>query len=153
MFVRRHPVRISVEVALNFDNPLATFPDDAVDISTSGGFTVPKEFISLPRMIIVWASKANTGGVVWKFGYNSVGVLGNLDPTIREEVVTVRTNAGSIEKTKIETIITLSENLSPDDNVLYGLTRVNTDKVTDGLGDDMMGDSGVFDILFEFNGV
>ena len=154
MFVRRHPIRVeSIEVAFDFDNPLATFIDDKEDVSLLGAFTVPKEFLSSPRMIIVWSSKASTGGVVWKFGYNSVGALGNLNPTTREEVVTVRTDVGSIEKTRVETIIPLSENLSPDDNVLYELIRANTDKVTGGLGDNMMGTAGVFDILFEFNGV
>lgn len=129
------------------DREILKIPDSHEDVSMFSGFTVPKGFLSSPKIIIVWTSKANLGEVVLEVKYKAIGGIESLDPVVEDESPSRLFSITRTARDRIEMAVPLAENLSEDDEVQYELIRVNSDP-----NDTMMGEVDIFDILFEYEG-
>jgi len=127
------------------------FNDTATRIGVRGGFTVPKNYVGSPKIIVVWTATATTGNVVWDFDYRAVG--GNdtesLDQTGVQESVTVTDAAPTAAHNRLEAALTLTAaNLAADDEVEFELFRDGADA-----NDTMAAAAIVFSVLFEYSDV
>lgn len=113
-----------------------------------GSFSVPKNYVGTPKVIIVWTTNVITGNVKFDFDYRAVGGddLESLDQATFQESLTVTDVAPSAEHERLETSVTLTAaNLAVDDLVEFYLTR------EDGAGTDTcVGQALVHDLLFEW---
>lgn len=95
-----------------------------------GGFTVPKNYVSTPSVVIVWTSTLITGNVVFDFEYRTVGGddTTSLDQAGTEESVTVTDTAPGAANRRMETSIALTAaNFSIDENVFFFFARDGVD--------------------------
>src|SRR3972149_7171101 len=74
-----------------WDRLVCVFNDTATRIGLAGGFTVPKNYVGSPKIVVVWTSTATSGNVVWDCDYRAVGGddSESLDQTGTQESVTV----------------------------------------------------------------
>jgi len=113
-----------------------------------GGFTVPKDYVGVPKIVVVWTSTATSSDVEWDFDYRAVG--GNdtesLDQTGTQETVNINDTAPSAIHERLEALLALTAaNLAVDDEVEFELFRDGTDG-----GDLMAAAAIVFSLLFEY---
>lgn len=132
-----------------WDRLVAIFNDTATRIGLAGGFTVPKNYVGAPKIIVVWTSTAITGDVEWDFDYRAVG--GNdtesLDQTLTQESVNLNDTAPGAAHRRLEVLLALTAaNLAVDDEVEFELFRDGTDA-----GDTMAAAAIVFAVLFEYS--
>jgi hypothetical protein len=131
-----------------WDRLVCIFNDTANRMGLRGGFTVPKNYVGSPKIIVVWTSTATTGDVEWDFDYRAVG--GNdaesMDQSGVQESVNVADTAPGAAHRKLEAELPLTAaNLAADDQVPFELFRDGTDG-----GDTMAAAAIVFDVLFEY---
>lgn len=114
-----------------------------------GAFSVPKNYVGSPKVIVVWTTTATTGNVKFDFDYRAVG--GNdtesLDQATFQESLTVTDAAPSATDERMEAEVSLTAaNLAVDDLVEFYFTR------EDGSGTDTIAASvTVHDLLFEWS--
>lgn len=122
------------------------FKDTATKLKAAGFFSVPKDFVSAPKLIIIWGSTATAGNCVWDAEYKAIAVNESLDPNTDDEVATVTTAAGATAWFQRSSSLTLTAaNFAVDDLVEFTIGRDGTDAA-----DTMAADAFVFDVLFEY---
>jgi putative transposon-encoded protein len=124
------------------------FNDTATRIGLRGGFTVPKNYVGTPKIIVVWTATAITGDVEWDFDYRAVGGndVESLDQAGTQETVNLNDTAPGAEHRRLECLLALTAaNLAVDDEVEFELFRDGTDA-----GDTMAAAAIVFEVLFEY---
>lgn len=117
-------------------------------IGVQGGFTVPKNYVSAPKIVVVWTTVAITGVAVWDFDYRAVGGddLESLDQIGTQESLTVSDTAPSTALERMEASLSLiAGNLAVDDEVEFGFFFDDTD-VNNTLGQKAL----IFSLLFEY---
>ena len=130
-----------------WDRLVCVFNDTATRLGLAGGFTVPKNYVGAPQIVVVWTATATTGNVVWDFDYRAVG--GNdtesLDQAGTQEAVTVTDAAPGAANRRLEATMALTAaNLAIDDEVEFEVFR-------DGAAADTMAAAAiVFAVLFEY---
>ena len=112
------------------------------------GFTVPKNYVGVPKIVVIWTATPITGNVVWDFDYRTVA--GNdttsLDQVGTEETVTVTDAAPGAAHRRLEALLTLTAaNFAVDDEVECTLFRDGADAA-----DTMAGSAILFQLLFEY---
>ena len=131
-----------------WDRLVCIFNDTATRLGLKGGFTIPKNYVGTPKIVVVWTATAITGNVVWDFDYRAVG--GNdtesLDQAGTQESVTVTDAAPTAVNNRLEASMALTAaNLAIDDEVEFEVFRDGADAA------DTMAAAGiVFNILFEY---
>ncbi len=145
VFLEPYDVKATNDV---WDRLVVIFNDTSTRIGLKGGFTVPKNYVGSPKIVVVWTSTAITNDAVWDFDYRAVG--GNdsesLDQTGTQESVTVTDTAPGAAHRRLEALMSLTAgNLAVDDEVEFELFR-------DGAagGDTMAAAAIVFAVLFEY---
>jgi hypothetical protein len=124
------------------------FADTATRIGLRYGFTVPKDYVGNPKVIVVWTATATTGNVVWDFDYRAVGGdnAESLDQAGTQESVTATDAAPTTAHFRLETALALTAaNLAIDDEVECELFRDGADA-----SDTMAAAAIVFAVLFEY---
>lgn len=131
-----------------WDRLVCIFNDTATRIGLRGGFTVPKNYVGAPKIIVVWTSTAITGDVEWDLDYRAVGGddVESLDQVGTQESVNLNDTAPSAVNERMEVALALTAaNLAVDDEVEFELFRDGTDA-----GDTMAAAATVFAVLFEY---
>ena len=131
-----------------WDRLVCIFNDTATRLGLKGGFTIPKNYVGNPKIIVVWSSTAITGNTVWDFDYRAVG--GNdtesLDQVGTQESVTVTDAAPTAIHNRLEASMALTTaNLAVDDEVEFELFRDGTDA-----GDTMAAAAILFGAYFSY---
>ncbi len=124
------------------------FNDTANRNGLSGGFSVPKNYVGSPKIIVVWTTTATTGDVEWDFDYRAVGGddTESLDQTGTQETVNQNDTAPSAAHERLEAVLALTAgNFAIDDEVTFELFRDGTDA-----GDTMAAAAIVFELIFEY---
>lgn len=127
---------------------VAIFNDTATRLGLRGGFTIPKNFVGTPKIIVVWTSTATSGDVVWDFDYRAVGGddTESLDQAGTQEAVTVTDTAPGAAHRRLEASMSLTAaNLAVDDEVEFEIFRDGA-----AAGDTMAAAAIVFQVLFEY---
>lgn len=130
---------------------VAIFSDTVTRIGLRGGFTIPKNYMGTPKIIVVWTSTATTGNAVWDFDYRAVGGdnLESLDQVGVQEAATVTDAAPTAAHNRLEASITLiATNLAVDDEVEFEFFRDGANA-----SDTMAAAAIVFEVLFEYTDV
>ena len=128
---------------------VAIFNDTATRIGLHGGFTVPRNYVGSPKIVVVWTTTATTGDVEWDLDYRAVGGddSESLDQAGTQESVNVNDTAPSAAHERMEASLALiAGNLAVDDEVEFELFRDGTDA-----GDTMAAAAIVFAVLFEYS--
>lgn len=133
-----------------WDRLVLIFNDTATRLGCAGGFTVPKNYVGNPQIIVVWTSTATTGNAVFDFDYRAVG--GNdaesLDQVGTQESVTVTDAAPGAAHRRLEAAMALTAaNLAVDDEVEFEVFRDGT------AADTIAAAVIVFAVLFEYTDV
>jgi hypothetical protein len=113
-----------------------------------GGFTVPKNYVGSPALIVVWSSTLTSGNVVWDFEYRAVGGddAESLDQAGTQESVTVTDGAPSAAHERMEASLSLTAgNFAVDDMVQFYFARDGADG-----SDTLAGSALLFDLLFQY---
>ena len=144
VFFEPYDVKASNDV---WDRLVLIFNDDASRMGLHGGFTVPKNYVGTPKIIVVWTSTATSGDVEWDFDYRAVGGddSESLDQAGTQESVNQEDTAPSAAHNRMEVALTLSANFAVDDEVEFTLFRDGTDG-----GDGMAAAAIVFGAFFEY---
>lgn len=128
---------------------VAIFSDTATRDGLHGGFTVPKNYVGSPKIVVVWTATATTGDVEWDFDFRAVGGddTESLDQSGTQESVNINDTAPSAAHERMEASLTLTAgNFAVDDEVEFTLFRDGTDA-----GDTMAAAAIVFAVLFEYS--
>ncbi len=128
---------------------VAIFNDTATRIGLQGGFTVPKNYVGSPKIVVVWTATATTGDVEWDFDFRAVGGddTESLDQSGTQESVNINDTAPSAAHERMEASLTLTAgNFAVDDEVEFTLFRDGTNA-----GDTMAAAAIVFAVLFEYS--
>ena len=133
-----------------WDRLVLIFNDTATRLGCAGGFTVPKNYVGSPRIIVVWTSTAITGDAVFDFDYRAVGGndVESLDQVGTQESVTVTDAAPGAAHRRLEAAMALTAvNLAVDDEVEFEVFRDGT------AADTIAAAVIVFAVLFEYQDV
>jgi hypothetical protein len=113
-----------------------------------GAFTVPKNYVGTPKIIVVWTTTATSGNVKFDFDYRAVGGddAESLDQTTFQESLTVTDAAPSAANERMEASMTITAaNLAIDDLLEFYFTR------EDGSSTDTLAAAvTVHDLIFEW---
>lgn len=145
VFFEPYPIKATNDV---FGRLVLIFQDTATRIGIHGGFTVPKNYVGTPKIIVVWTSTATSGDVEWDFDYRAVGGdnTESLDQATVQEAVNLNDTAPGAAHRRLEVGLTLTAgNFAIDDEVEFQLFRDGTDA-----GDTMAAAAIVFNVLFEY---
>jgi len=124
------------------------FNDTATRDLLYGLFTVPKNYVSTPKIIVVWTSTATSGNVVWNYDYRSVGGddTTSFDQSGTEEALTVTDAAPTAANRRLETSMSITAaNLSADETIEFLFGRDGTSG-----SDTMAAAAMLFNLLFEY---
>jgi hypothetical protein len=127
VFLEPYPIKATND---RWDHLHFIFNDTATKISLFGMFTVPKNYVGTPQLVIVWTTTATSGDVEWDFAYRAVGGddAESLDQTSQQEDLNQNDTAPSAANERMEVAINLTAaNLAADDNVEFELSRDGTD--------------------------
>jgi|SRR3990172_2821249 len=137
----------SVNFGANDLNPhlVVAFADTATKIELRGSFSVPKNYVGVPKVVVIWGAIPTTGNVVWDFDYTAIASGESLDPSADQEAVTVTTTVNGTARFRNESLMALTAaNLAVDDVVVFSLSR-------DGAASDTLaGVAYVVAVLFEY---
>lgn len=132
-----------------FDPDVLIFSDGGSKYTVHGAFTVPKNYVGGPGIILVWTSDASTpsGNLIMDFEYRAIGGTESLDQTSQQEAKTETiTWAGSqFDRQEDEITGITAGNFAVDDTVLFELGRDNT------ASDTLNSAAIVFQVLFEYD--
>ena len=97
-------------------------------VGVYGIFTVPKNYVGSPKIIVKWNATVTSEDRVWDFEYRAVAAAESLDQTGTQESVTVTTTVPGTAHNKIESSLTLTgSNLAVDDEVEFFLAADGAD--------------------------
>jgi hypothetical protein len=123
------------------------FVNTATRDGLHSGFSVPKNYSTGAKFVVVWTSTVITGDVVWDLDYRTVAGddANSLDQTGNEESLTVTDTAPGAANRRMEVSMTATAaNFAADEEVEFVLFR-------DGAATDTLaGDVVVFQLLFEY---
>ena len=105
---------------------VAVLNDSGTKVGLYGSFWVPKNYVGTPKIIVVWATTATTGNVVWDFDYRAIGGddTESLDQSGTQEAVTVTDAAASAAHERLTPEMALTAaNLAADDLVEFFFAR------------------------------
>lgn len=125
------------------------FKDTATKLKAFGDFSVPKDFVSAPKLVAIWGSSATAGNCVWDAEYKAIAAGESLDPSTDDETATVTTAVGASAWLQRSSSLTLTAaNFAIDDLVEFSFGRDGTDAA-----DTLAADALLFDLLFEYSDV
>lgn len=129
---------------------VCVFNDTATRLGLRGRFTVPKNYVGSPNIIVEWTSTVTTNRVRWEFDYRAVGGSDteSMDQAGTQQSVGVTTASGSpsaVNEKMTATMALTAANLAVDDQVEFELFRDGTDAT-----DDKVGAAILFEALFEY---
>jgi hypothetical protein len=116
-----------------------------------GQFTVPRNYVAAPKVIIVWTATATTGNVAWDVDYRTVGGddTTSLDQTGNEQSATVTDAAPGAANRRLRAEIALTAaNFSTGETVEFFFCRDGADAA-----DTMAASALLIDLLFEYSDV
>ena len=123
------------------------------DTATKGGFygalTVPKDYVSAPKVILVWTASVTSGNAKFQFEYRTVAGddTTSLDQAGVEETVTVTDTAPGAAFRRLEASMTLTgANLAIDEMLTFYLTLRGDDAAT-----TIASNCLIYDALFEYS--
>lgn len=113
-----------------------------------GAFTIPKNYVGSPVIVVVWTTTATTGNIKFDFDYRAVGGddAESLDQATFQENLTVTDVAPSAANERMEATMSLTAgNLAVDDLLEFYFTR------EDGSGTDTLAAAvTIHDLLFQW---
>lgn len=128
---------------------LVLFDDTATKGGCYGAFTVPKDYVSAPKIILVWTASVTTGAAKFQIEYRTVGGddTTSLDQAGVEETVSVTDNAPGAAFRRLEASMTLTQaNFALDEMVTFFLTIRGDDAAT-----TIASNCLIYDALFEYS--
>ena len=144
VFFEPYDVKATNDVWKRF---VAIFNDTATRLGLRGGFTVPKNYVGSPKIIVPWTSTATAGNAVWDFDYRAVGGddAESLDQAGVQESVSVTDAAPTAAHNRLEASMALTAaNLAVDDEVEFEFFR-------DGTAADTLAAAAIlFNLLLEY---
>jgi len=100
------------------------FADTSTRILLRGSTRVPGDYVSAPRVGIVWATAATSGNARWEFDYTSIADGETADPNADQETVASTVAcAGTARLLKFSLISLTAANLAPEDIMEWALAR------------------------------
>lgn len=128
---------------------ITRFRDSGTKVGVGTNFTVPQNYTSGGTFVILWASTATTGDVVWDVDYTSIAASGEtFDPNSDQEALTVTTSTnGTAQIGNSSSVAATAGNFVAGDLVQATISR-------DGLSgsDTMAADAIVYAIIFQYTG-
>jgi hypothetical protein len=123
------------------------FPDIAGDSSFDFAFSIPKNFVSAPKVVARILANATSGNFIIEAAMRGIADGESLDPTTYVQTVASATTAvpGTALLMKDVSLTFTAGNFAADDLVLGAFKR----KTSDG-GDTLAADLGLIDLLFEY---
>ena len=113
-------------------------------IKASGSFSVPKDYVGTPKIIVIWATSAVAGNAVWDADTKAIAAGESMDPNSDDDNATVTTAAAETTLLQSVSSMTLTGTYAVDDLVQLSLGR-------DGAAPDTIAaDLLVWDVLFEY---
>jgi putative transposon-encoded protein len=106
-----------------FSHEILAFKDSGTRIGACAPFTVPKNYVSTPKVVIVWKSTATAGAVVWDADAKAVADGESLDPSTDDDAQTVTTTTPGTARLRKDSTLSLSGTYAPDDEVLLAVYR------------------------------
>lgn len=120
---------------------VARFKDTATRIGLHGRFSVPKNYIGSPRIVLRWTTTVTSGNCVWDFDYRAVAPdnVESLDQAGTQESVSVTDAAPGAAHRLLECSVALTAaNLAVDDLVEFQLFRDGSDAADTLVGDVLL---------------
>lgn len=113
-----------------FDFMVLTFNDGTTRHEYHGGFVVPNDYSTTPKVQIYWTTTATSGDAEWDFDYRGIAVNNSesLDPSTVAESLNQNDTAGgtALDFMMVEFTLTAS-NLAAGDFVPFILARDKSD--------------------------
>ena len=106
------------------------FADTATRIGLHGRFSVPRNYVGTPSIVIEWTSTATSGNVVWDVDYRAIGGdnAESFDQATAQQSVTVTDAAPTAAHNRLEVSVAITAaNLAIDDTVEFILYRDGAD--------------------------
>ena len=145
------PVNTKLTTAL-WNGMVLVFNDTSTRIGCAGRFTVPKNYVGSPNIIVAWSTSATTGNVRWEFDYRAIGGndVESYNQGTNQESVGVTDAAPSAAWERMEASMALTAgNLAADDDVMFEIFRDGADTVNDTIAAATL----IFQLLFEYTDV
>lgn len=125
---------------------IASFTSQSLRQGFGGNFTIPKDYSTGAKLIILWATTATSGDCVWDFEYTAVADGETGDPSADQESVTVTdTAAGTARLVNGASINLTSANFTIDDQVLFNFYHDGADAA-----DTLAATSYLYNVYFEY---
>lgn len=127
-----------------FPGLVLRFKDTATKVKASGSFSVPKDYVGTPKIIVIWATSATSGNAIWDADTKAIAAGESMDPATDDDTATVTTAAPGTAFLQAVSSMTLTGTYVADDLVQLSLGR-------DGASSDTIAaDLLVWDVLFEY---
>lgn len=111
-----------------YPHELLTLEDSGTKVSAGVMFTVPKNYVGTPKVVVRWKTTATTGDVVFDVEYTAIAAGETLDPSADQEALSVTDSAPGTARLANDCEVSLTAgNLAPDDTVLMNVSRDGTD--------------------------
>jgi len=122
------PAAVNLQANDRYPELLFVFADTATKIGLGFAFKVPKNYVGTPKIVLVWATTAITGSVVWDVDYRAIADAESLDPSTDQEAVTATSAAPGTARLRKDASLTLTAgNLAADDVVQGKISRDGAD--------------------------
>jgi len=123
--VRFEPAATNFGANDRYKHGVFVFPDTATKDVLGGSFVVPQNYVGTAAIVIVHATTATSGNVLWDFDYTAVGSSETGDPSSDQENVTSGSVAadGTARDITFTTVNLTSANLAVGDTVLFNFGR------------------------------
>lgn len=131
-----------------FPQLVAIFNDTATRIGLGGRFTIPKNYVSGAKFVVVWSATATSGDVEWDIDYRAVGGdnAESLDQSGTQESINNNDTAPGAAHRRMECLLDVTDgNFAVDDEVEFAFYRDGTDA-----GDTIAAAVMLYQLLFEY---
>lgn len=127
------PAAINLESNDRYPGLVWVFADTSTRIKLGVRFRVPDNYVGTAKIILIWATTATSGKVVWEFDYTAIADTESTDPSADQEAVTSTgtTVPGTARLRATETINLTSANLAAGDWVQGVIVRDGLDTTND----------------------
>lgn len=131
-----------------YSHMVLAFKSQSARQGIGGAFTVPKNYVGTPVIVVEWATPATSGDVVWDMDLSPIGGDGaeSLDPSADTQSATVTDTAPGTARRRAETSMSFTgSNFAADDKVLFNFYRDAAD-AADTLADTAY----AFGVFFQY---
>ena len=143
------PATISQPTNDRFPQLVTHFRDSGTKTGVGTNFTIPQNYASGGTFVIVWASTATSGAVVWDVDYKAIAASGeSLDPATDDETLTATTTTnGTTQLSNSSSVVCSTCGFAAGDVVQVTISRDGAN------GSDTMGaDAVAYAIIFQYTG-